>query len=585
MPRIHRFVVVLLAVVAVFGAFTGVRSGSTEAASAEGAQEYVVAMRDDAMGELEHRVHAAGGRVVEVLEPLGLARVQAAGDAAGFLDQMRAQPDVVGAARNHAVGTARPGLPHRFAEERPSAADRVAAASSEAQAPAGSGLASPSWAPAGARSAAAVDAEPLADRQWNMHMIGATPEAAHAQATGAGVDVGIIDTGIDASHPDLAPNVDVQRSRNFTTDRPDIDGPCEVPSCVDPADTDGAGHGTHVAGIVASAANDLGGLGVAPRARLVNLRAGQDSGYFFLYEVANALIAAGDLGLDVVNMSFYTDPWLFNCASRADYLSGDVSDEELAQQQLTRQVVTDALNYAHDRGVTLVAAVGNEHFDLAAPERHDVVSPGLPAGSARPRTISRSCLDLPNEGPHVISVSAVGPSGTKADYSSYGLGSIEVAAPGGWLRDKPGTPEHRTPANMVLSTYPEAAAIREGLAGPDGQPVDAFSVRQCNPAGTCGFYSYLQGTSMAAPHVAGVAALVIERHGEGSSADGYGLAPDRVAEILAVTATDQACPPSGTQTYSENERDASWSAVCQGTTTQNGFYGEGLVNASQATAP
>src|SRR6266545_1201659 len=104
-----------------------------------------------------------------------------------------------------------------------------------------------------------------------MAMIGATPSGAHRQATGKGVDVGIIDTGIDASHPDVAPNFDAVRSHNFTTDIPDIDGPCEDPSCVDPANVDDRGHGTHVAGTIAAARNDFGIAGVAPEATLVNL--------------------------------------------------------------------------------------------------------------------------------------------------------------------------------------------------------------------------------------------------------------------------------------------------------------------------
>src|SRR4029453_17174101 len=104
------------------------------------------------------------------------------------------------------------------------------------------------------------------------------------------------------------------------------DGPCEAEpdhSCEDPANVDEGGHGTHVAGIVAAAANGFGIAGVAPDATLVNLRAGQDSGFFFFFETVAALTYAADNGIDVVNMSFYTDPWLYNCDSRDDIVSGE----------------------------------------------------------------------------------------------------------------------------------------------------------------------------------------------------------------------------------------------------------------------
>jgi lantibiotic leader peptide-processing serine protease len=87
--------------------------------------------------------------------------------------------------------------------------------------------------------------------------------------------VPIIDSGIDGNHPDLRANFNRRLSRNFTTDIPLIDGPCEHPSCVDPVDEDDNGHGTHVAGLVAAGLNGLGTAGVAPRVTLVNIRGGR----------------------------------------------------------------------------------------------------------------------------------------------------------------------------------------------------------------------------------------------------------------------------------------------------------------------
>jgi subtilisin family serine protease len=536
-----------------------------------GLDEYVVVFDRSADGgagagaaaSMEQVVGQAGGRVVDVNEALGVALVRTV--EAGFRSAVGQQPGITGVMPNHSVGLERPDMPHRYAQERPAAAERAQVA-----------------APSGARAAGADTAalaEPLAARQWNMAMIG----AGELPVTGAGVDVGIIDTGVDAAHPDLAPNFDAGRSRNFTTDIPSIDGPCEVPSCVDPVGADDRGHGTHVAGVVAAARNGMGMAGVAPDATLVNLRAGQDSGLFFLYETLDAVTAAGDLQLDVVNMSFYTDPWLYNCDSPDDYLDGTPTEEELEQQRLTRRLLTEALEYAHDRGVTMVAAVGNEHADLSAPQRYDGFSPGFPPGSRKGRLVSRDCLDLPNEGPHVISVGSVGPSGTKADYSNYGLGSIDVVGPGGWSRDGAGTPGYQQPGNLVLGPYPSVAAREQDLVDAAGNPVDGYTLRDCGAGGACGVYTYLQGTSMAAPHVVGVAALIVQRHGAGSPAGGFSLAPDQVAARLASTATDQACPAGGSLGYGAAGRDAEWTAACAGTPANNGLYGEGIVNAAAAT--
>jgi subtilisin family serine protease len=526
-------------------------------AQAAGADEFVVAYEGDA-ADATAAVEAAGGQVIDVNEQIGIALVSS--DAAGFVDTVQASDAVTAAARNHSVGTSRPGQPHRFAQERPTAEPAARAGASAA--------------------ATAPSTEPLTDRQWDMDQINA-PEA-HATATGAGVTVGIIDTGVDAAHPDIAPNFDAGLSRNFTMDIPSIDGACETPTCIDPANVDEGGHGTHVAGIVAADDNGIGTTGVAPDATIVNVRAGQDSGYFFLFETVSALTYAADAGLDVVNMSFYTDPWLYNCDSRDDYIAGRVKDADIAEQALVKSAITAALEYAHAHGVTMVAAAGNQATDLAAEVRQDATSPDYPPGSEFRRKVTRDCLDLPSEGPHVIQVSSLGPSGSKSDFSNYGLGDIDVAAPGGWFRDFIGTPQFQVPANMVLSTYPRDVAIAEGLLDANGVPVSDDTLIGCDATGAnCGVYTYLQGTSMASPHVAGVAALVVQAHGEGSVDAGFALAPDSVRQVIETTATDTTCP-AGVVDYTDEGRPRSWNAVCEGPPADNGFYGEGIVNAAAA---
>jgi subtilisin family serine protease len=211
-----------------------------------------------------------------------------------------------------------------------------------------------------------------------MAAIGATAAGAHAVEDGdRRVLVGIVDTGVDWTHPDLRGIVDRRLSRNFTVDIPAIDGPCSAEpdrSCRDGAGVDEDGHGTHVAGTVAAARNGLGTVGVAPGVRLVNLRAGQDSGFFFLPATVDALTYAADRGVDVVNMSFFIDPWLYNCTGRR----GGTAAERLEQRTVVR-ATNRALDYAHARGVTLVGAAGNEGHDLSR-VRVDTSSPNFPPG-------------------------------------------------------------------------------------------------------------------------------------------------------------------------------------------------------------
>ncbi len=398
--------------------------------------------------------------------------------------------------------------------------------------------------------------------------------------------VGVIDTGVQASHPDLHANFDYALSRNFAPDIEAIDGPCEVASCLDPVGEDDGGHGTHVAGTIAAGLNGFGLSGVAPKSDLVELKAGQDSGYFFLQPTLDALTYAGRTGIDVVNMSFYVDPWLYNCKSGAP----EDSPAEAQDQATIIEAMNRALNFAHDKGVTLVAASGNDHTDLANPGT-DLTSPDYGA-DPHARTINNAtCFDLPVEGPHVIGVNALGPSGKKADFSNYTTdlrsGEVEVSAPGGWFRDGFGTPSYRTNENLILSTYPMHVAQEEGYVDADGNITDdgvAVGVQKACPAkpipgaDACGYYEFLQGTSMASPHAAGVAALVVARFGSFKRGE-FGLNPIATKALLMATASSHACPAGGVQSYVQEGRPDDFTAKCVGPTVFNGFYGAGVVNA------
>ena len=426
-------------------------------------------------------------------------------------------------------------------------------------------------------------AEPLSPLQWDMRMIHATPDGSYREQQGdKRVLVGVIDTGIDGTHPDIAPNFDARLSRNFTTDIPLIDGPCEYASCKDPANEDDNGHGTHVASEIGSPINRLGIAGIAPRITLVNLRAGQDSGFFFLQASVDALTYAADHGIDVVNMSYYIDPWLFNCTN-----APEDSAASRAEQATVIEATQRALDYAHAHDVTLIAAAGNNHEDEGHPTV-DNSSPDFPRGAAYHRTVDNSCLDLPTEGHNVMSISAIGPSKRKADYSNYGLEQITVAAPGGFFRDDPLWKASDPPAvrnlagipNQILAAMPKNVAEAEGDLNPDGTPNTPFVVRDCNKK-TCAYYQWIQGTSMASPHAVGVAALIISEFGKNHAGD-FSLSPATTEQILRATATDTPCPEPRLHSYADKLRPASFNALCEGTTELNGFYGDGIVDALAA---
>jgi subtilisin family serine protease len=555
-------------------ATTATASGAETAAATTTARTgYAVLAADGTDAKsLAQRLAKAGATVTSVNTDIGLVSVEST--KGGFAAAARAMPGVAAAARDGIVGRSPDAAPDKDAVSREHA-DAARHGGGKGHGPKG---------PKGSK------ADPLDSYLWGMTMIGA--DKAHRTERGdKRVKVGVMDTGVDGSHPDLAANFDRRLSRNFTTDMPDIDGPCEYAGCVDPADHDDDGHGTHVAGTMAAALNGIGVSGVAPDIDVVNVRAGQDSGYFFLTPTANALTYSGDVGIDVVNMSFYVDPWAYNCIGGAP----EDTPEQAAEQDLIIKTMTKALNYAHRKGVTLVGALGNNNEDLSNP-RTDTSSPDYPGGTEHDRTIDNdTCFDLPVEGPHVLGVSSVGPSQRKADYSNWATdlrsGEIEVAAPGGWFRDGFGTDTYRTNGNLILSTAPLNVMQAEGQVDADGNITPAGeelgTMKDCRTLRgkqVCGYYQYLQGTSMASPHAAGVAALAVSAHGRSQGRGGFGLAPDTVRRIVMGTATEHACPAGGVQEYLVEGRGPEYTATCNGSKQFNAFYGAGIVSAAGVVA-
>jgi lantibiotic leader peptide-processing serine protease len=323
--------------------------------------------------------------------------------------------------------------------------------------------------------------DPLEGEQWSMQQINA-PAAHGIQAGSPSVDVGILDSGIDGTHPDfkkgLISNVDCTRGHNSVSFLPDGPGVGTADPCID-----NQFHGTHVAGIVAARANGLGVVGVAPNVTLVPVKVCDTSGYCYASAVVDGITYAGDQKLDVINMSFFVDDDEFQ-------MSTEFKCNTDPAQRAFRRSVERAIQYARNQGVVPVAALGNSDQDLAHP---------VDATTGQP--ISNSCDVVPAESAGVVGTSALGSQSEKASYSNYGTGANDVSAPGG-----NGTTGD--PMTTVLSTAPG------------------------------GTYAGLQGTSMASPHTAGVAALIVSQFGKLGTDGDVKMSPTQVEAYLQGSTVD-----------------------------------------------
>jgi len=403
-------------------------------------------------------------------------------------------------------------------------------------------------------NAPATDADTLSPLQWDMRQIHA-PQA-HAITGGSpAVLVGDIDTGIDFTHPDLVSNIDVAHSANCVSGAP-------VPGV---AAQDDNGHGTHTAGTIAAADNGIGIVGVAPNVRIAGIKAGNAAGFFFPEAVICSFVWAGDNHMDVTNNSYFADPFLFNC--RNDPV-----------QRAIWKAEQRAIRYAMNQGVTVVSATGNESEDLSHPTM-DTTSPDNT--TPVPREVTNACVVIPVEIPGVIGVSATGsfeqgttagqyPDNLKSFYSSYGISATDITAPGGDSLFS--TPPGLGVRGRVLSTWP-AALSANCLA----------SRRVTDPGVPGALWCYQQGTSMASPHAAGVAALIVSRYGDTHNPLNGKLRPGQVEALEQQTADPQACPETLPPGYAAILGTQSGSPqTCQGGPGHNSWYGAGQVDALNA---
>jgi subtilisin family serine protease len=313
-------------------------------------------------------------------------------------------------------------------------------------------------------------------RQWTMGAIGANTAWAAGKRGSSTVRVGVLDTGIDYLHPDLFGRVDLNLSRSFLSAAENARVPAGFHTIADLNY-----HGTHVASTIAS--NGLLAAGVTSQITLVGLKvcapgtaANGFSGTCPTSGTLSAILYAADLGIPILNMS------LGGAFNRRDASArGGDGPSFLA-------TINRVMNYAKAKGTTIVVSAGNSAIDMDH-NGNEFVSYCNAAAVICASATGPTAATLVGTAqfPRGVYIN-VANIDALASYSNYGRSAVSVAAPGGNA-----IPVWQSCSGFTL--HPSLVGCRSRFYNP---ATGAFS----------GSIVGLSGTSMAAPHVVGVLALI-----------------------------------------------------------------------------
>jgi subtilisin family serine protease len=436
------------------GVLSGVQAPSAIAKEKE--TSYLIAFKGkDLPNDFEEIIEEAGGEVERAIEEVGI--VSATSNEPDFLDKILENNEIQVAEEELEI----------FLEEDPDGADGQPITD----------VPEPDW---------DDPDQNYHDLQWDIHKVTNHFKSHEISKGNHNTVVGVIDTGLDFDHPDLKDNADEAGSRTF------------VPGTSDAWDENG--HGTHVAGSIAANGKVLG---VGPNLTVRAYRVFGATGGAYQSWITDALVAAANDEVDVVNMSIGGWRWMAqNYGEKGD------SASMVAYHR--------AVQYAIQKGVTVVVSAGNDSKNLGS--LHDMQQYWKDTYGLDIKGPSRV---VPAQIPGVITVSSSNEWSDDliAFYSNYG-NPIDVAGPGGdngpvydalYREDPQGNYlDKRDFKYRALSTWPTYLPpyFTSNLTG----------------------YAWLHGTSMAAPKVAGIAAVIKSEHPDYS--------PSQVAALIRKTAED-----------------------------------------------